>query len=248
MIKKEENIRSGTIIISPPSERIEIELLSDFWEFIIIDFLPIIFKNTLDEKDIFRIFKHSKFKSIYKTNEFSSNFVKECIDSLKDCLVNAIGRFHTLLRIRTLVSQLDLELDKILGKSRTEEESVLVRTISYIEENYAKNLTLDSVSNYLGISKSSINRICKKMVQKTFLEYLTDIRLEKSLSLLRNPYSTVKSVAILSGFNSYNSFYHAFVKKFGYPPLASPSGQKTKGERNNWPFETSNYFLNDEYK
>lgn len=242
-LKKEYILQDRSVIISPPDEYEEFEMLSQSGEFIRIDFHPIIFKNTSDEKDIFKIFKYANVTSVYNTNDFSSDFFIKCVDALKYCLKNDKGRFHTLLRIRCLVSQLKIEIDNILGESKQVEDNVIIKTITYIKENYTKNLTLDSVSDYLGISKSSVNRICKRMQGQTFLEYLTDIRLNKANELLKTSDYNLKTIAVFCGFNTYNTFYYAYVKKFGFPP----SAKQTKQKNTKWPFETSNFDFHKEY-
>jgi len=247
-LKKSFTLGKGSFIISKINEKDEFEQLSDIGEFIIIDIDPIVFKNTADEKDVFRIFNYSDINSIYNIKNFSSNLCLECINSMVYCMKNDKGRYHTLLRVKNLVSQLDLELDILLGESRKVEDNMLVKTVTYIEENYAQNLTLDSVSDALGISKSSINRICKKMKQKSFLEYLTEVRMEKAKILLNNPTNNMKTVALLCGYNSYDSFYHAFVKYYGFPPSTNAAINKNKNKRVNWPFETSIYDFRKEYE
>ena len=54
-LKKEYILQDRSVIISPPDEYEEFEMLSQSGEFIRIDFHPIIFKNTSDEKDIFNV-------------------------------------------------------------------------------------------------------------------------------------------------------------------------------------------------
>lgn len=240
--KKTIFVKKDDVIICKKDEKMTFEQVSECSEIILIDMMAIVFKNTIDEHDVFRIFNYCDVKSIYNINEFSSMFCLECFKSLKYCLETKKGRFHTLLRVKNIVSQLDFELDISLGENRFVEKNMIIKTIYYIKENYTKNLTLASVSDALGISKSSINRICRKMLGKSFLETLTQIRLETAVNALKNTEYNIKTVAILSGFNSYNSFYKAFVKVYGFPP----STNATKNKSIKWPFETGVFdFHND---
>ena len=129
--------------------------------------------------------------------------------------------------------------DRVMGILSLRPSEIQTR----FEENYAKNLTLDSVSDFLGISKSSINRICNRMKGKSFSAYLTEVRMKNARQMFYNPTNNIKTIALLCGYNSYDSFYHAFVKYYGYPP-----SKNTIKRTKSWPFESSKFDLYKEYE
>ena len=81
------------------------------------------------------------------------------------------------------------------------------------------------------------------MKGKSFLGYLTEVRMKNAKEMLYNPTNNIKTIALLCGYNSYDSFYHAFVKYYGYPPTTNTT-KRTK----NWPFDSSKFDLYKEYE
>lgn len=90
------------------------------------------------------------------------------------------------------------------------------------EKNFLdSNLTLETVSEKLGISKSHLSRILKSKLGIGFSEYINRLRVEEAKVFLENPdfeNYTLIAVSLESGFNSKSSFYSAFRKYMGCTP------------------------------
>ena len=89
---------------------------------------------------------------------------------------------------------------------------------TYIEENFKKEITLDSVSAALGYSRSYFSRLFKSVCGMNFFDYLSVFRLKKSTALLQNSDLTIESVAFACGYNCLRSYNRAFLKYFGQSP------------------------------
>lgn len=87
----------------------------------------------------------------------------------------------------------------------------------YIRSNYENNMTLCSVANLYFINEKYLGRVFKKETGKTFHEYLTDVRLEKSIQLLKNRHSVI-TISHMCGFMNVTYFNRCFKKKYGISP------------------------------
>lgn len=109
------------------------------------------------------------------------------------------------------LDQLDLQKVQTGKKSREHVE----RTILYMEKHYMEDISLDQVADASGISSFYLSRLLKQELKQTFVEILTQIRMENALRMLWEGELTVKEIAIQSGYNNITYFYKVFKKYTG---------------------------------
>lgn len=101
------------------------------------------------------------------------------------------------------------------------DKNVIETALKYINENYQKNISLATVSNYYNLNYSYFSRIFKKIIGISFSQYLLKIRMEKAKELLvSNPELKISDIAKLVGYNEDNvqNFTRAFKNHFGKSP------------------------------
>ncbi|NQZ42905.1 MAG: helix-turn-helix transcriptional regulator [Flavobacteriaceae bacterium] len=89
---------------------------------------------------------------------------------------------------------------------------------NFIQENYANKITLDQVSSLLNMSKVSFNRFIKKSTERTFVEYLNEIRVENASRMLAEEEYGVSEIAYKCGFYNIANFNRIFKKIKGCTP------------------------------
>lgn len=95
------------------------------------------------------------------------------------------------------------------------------RIIQYLKENYRKqDLTANMVCNNMGISEKYLFNFIKEHTGKTFLSYLDELRIEKSIELLIKTNLSNDQIAEEAGFGATNTFYRTFKKYIGMSPGA----------------------------
>ena len=92
--------------------------------------------------------------------------------------------------------------------------------LNWIHIHYAEKILLDDLARAGQLSRSECCRYFKRILKKTPLNYVTDYRIQKSLSLLQQPESNVTDVAYQVGFNSTSYFIDKFRKSMNMTPLA----------------------------
>lgn len=93
----------------------------------------------------------------------------------------------------------------------------LLRSIHYIEKNFAAQLTIEDLANQAGISRYHFCRKFKKHTGMSPMHFLTLMRIERAKSLLRSN-GPVSSIAFKVGFNDLGSFIRSFKKVTGQTP------------------------------
>ncbi len=95
---------------------------------------------------------------------------------------------------------------------------ILKRAISYIESNYASQVTLDHLAWTLGVSPFYLSRLLRQTTGKSFKAYLNYVRVTQAKILMCNTNNTVLEVAMTTGFNNVRTFNRVFKENTGMTP------------------------------
>ena len=78
--------------------------------------------------------------------------------------------------------------------------------ISYINENYRREITLEEIASVVNLSPSYFSKYFKKVTQISFSEYLANLRLEKAIRDMLENNTSVSAAALKNGFANVKSF------------------------------------------
>ncbi|WP_294967079.1 AraC family transcriptional regulator [Sulfurimonas sp.] len=101
------------------------------------------------------------------------------------------------------------------------------KVISYIEQNYNDELTLEELSKVAGFSKYHFHRIFKSIIGESMGEYIRRVRLSNT-TLKFKTNQKITHIAINSGYETNSSFSKAFKKYFGISPKDFSTNAKIK--------------------
>ncbi len=176
----------------------------------------------------------------FTKNSFGNSFFEleetKDLHKLVDLLEGGIKIRSGKLKIRDLFLKLEeetslgrfiifLEVMKIIAKSRKEALTTFVTAKRYSENqgvrmsaimNFAMNefhrdISLKEVAAVANMTVNAFCRFFKLRTNKTFIQLLTEIRLENACNLLRKKRDkTVAEIADLSGFNNISNFNRKF--------------------------------------
>ena len=111
------------------------------------------------------------------------------------------------------------EVCENISTSREREyENVVSRVKAYIDENYARDISLDDVSRMVDISPYYFSKLFKQEVGENFIEYVTRTRIKNARRLLEDSRYSIKEVCIMSGYSDPNYFSRIFKKYEGITP------------------------------
>lgn len=91
--------------------------------------------------------------------------------------------------------------------------------IEYIQEHFNSKITLESLSRHIHMSQSETIKLFKQHVNQTPIQYLLNVRLEQSISMLYRLSSySITEVAMTCGFSTTSYFIQVFKNKYGITP------------------------------
>lgn len=174
------------------------------------------------------------FKASYKDYqiyimEILTTILKAARDSNID-IDNIFGQNHNLLvelyslksveEAQSFFKDICMKIMSNIVKDRLDTYKELVHMAKeYVKENYqSSEININGVCNYLHISPTYFSFIFKKETKTTFINYVTQVRMEAAKELLRT--SNLKSFEIAEkvGYSEPNYFSYSFKKKFGQSP------------------------------
>ena len=92
-------------------------------------------------------------------------------------------------------------------------------TVSFILENYAKPITIQTLSTAIGISQTYISRLFRQHGNTTFNTFLTKCRIENAIRLMKShPDTLLRDVAESVGYDDASYFSRVFRKMTGLTP------------------------------
>ena len=104
--------------------------------------------------------------------------------------------------------------------SRLNHLSPFVRLLKqYIDQNYRDAvISLKCFAKDHNITNSYLSRQFKQEMGQSFVDYLTFVRLNKSISLLKNPHIKISAVAEFVGYSSQHYYCEVFKRKMDMSP------------------------------
>lgn len=90
--------------------------------------------------------------------------------------------------------------------------------LQYIEKNVTKRITLEDVASYMNISPHYFSKLFKMEVGINFIDYMTERKIMRAKTLMRETDEPINNIAFELGFNEANYFSKVFKKISGISP------------------------------
>ena len=106
---------------------------------------------------------------------------------------------------------LDAEATSFTLKKKDDERVRMIKQIlQYIQENYARNLTLYGLAAYFHMSEGQFCRFFKSQIGMTAIEYLNYYRIGVACDMLKDGILPISEIATECGYNNISYFNRTF--------------------------------------
>lgn len=105
-----------------------------------------------------------------------------------------------------------------IGVSTEKWPKQVERAILYAKKYYSNQIGLNDLVTASGLSKYHFTRLFHKTTNLTPIQYLTKIRIDKAIELLRMKDYSIDDIARLVGYSNGNYFIKVFHKRIGMSP------------------------------
>jgi len=182
-------------------------------------------------EDIFDSFKSFHYSSIimsvnhllfsvFTTNEMLMNSAMPAMFEGFNKTLEKVQKLETLNQIKTwFINYINYSI-QVLMESKKNTKSDLARQIGdFVEKNFFNpDLSIEVVAGKFSYNPIYFGRLFKELFGKAFLDYLSEIRLNKANAYLMEHRFTIKEVGEKVGFINYPYFVTWYKKNTGYAP------------------------------
>lgn len=120
--------------------------------------------------------------------------------------------FDTLVGLEEFLMPHIKEIAEKLQKFSEENDNIINRIYSYIDQNYMNDIGIEELAENLGISYSYIRKVFKEATLLTIPDAINKKRISKAKELLMTTDLSMKAIAALIGYNTEQSFTRNFRK------------------------------------
>ncbi|QLE01892.1 helix-turn-helix transcriptional regulator [Galbibacter sp. BG1] len=174
-------------------------------------------ENSFGE-DFFSIPDLKGLKPFFRNAEFGmkiSKGNKAIIESFKELQHrNKIERIATLLKVMNeIMAAEQIPLSSfVYGKKYSDDEGKRMRAVfEHAMKCYNQQISLDDIAEKANMTKNAFCRYFKKRTNKTFFQFLIEIRIENACKLLyKNPELSIAEIAEICGFQNITNFNRKF--------------------------------------
>lgn len=129
--------------------------------------------------------------------------------SISDSYI-ALGQFYLLC------SRLMQHNRKI--KPLSNKEYYVKQAVSLIQDSYYKDISVQDISNAIGLDRTYLYRVFKEINGITIQQYITNLRLKRACHFLTGSNLSYSEIAYYCGYSSEQYFSMAFKKHMGMSP------------------------------
>lgn len=122
----------------------------------------------------------------------------------------------TMNELRSLVEKFVTGLIDLLSQESSSEPSkMILSAVNYINQHYRENISLTDVADNVNISKNYLCDVFKKELGISFMNYITNLRMEKAKEFLSNTDMKMYEISEAVGYSDYAYFSQIFKKHTG---------------------------------
>lgn len=190
-----------------------------------VDRIIIKFSERPGNIDIFELPELAQLKKFFRNAEmgvsFGSDTVKKVHHSItKLSTSTGMEKWINFLEVLNIISNSSdyktisnpLSLPKV-------EENRLSKVISFVSDNFTRDISLEEVSDIASMTPQSFCRFFKKRTNKTFVQFLNEYRVGKARVMLTDNKLPVSQICYDLGFNSLTNFNRMFKKRYNCTPV-----------------------------
>jgi hypothetical protein len=176
------------------------------------------FLNDCFGKDFFEAEEMTEIKYFLKTANLGIEFYGQTRTKIQEkiqCLLKAdkVARMLGLIEILHLMSVTKeyrfLSENAIVGVSKKDSER-MNEVFNYVLKNFKNDINLSEIANKTRFSEAAFCRYFKLRTQKTFVEFVNEIRIEYACKLLAENDLNILEICYESGFKNLSNFNRQF--------------------------------------
>ena len=146
-------------------------------------------------------------------NHYQSNSLDFSIDTYR-----RLSQSKSIKEIHEIFTDMIKSVATSIESCQNKSNFLIEKVLSYIEGNYQKDITLQTIANYIHLNSSYLSRLFKKETGETITEAITRYRIQKAKVLLLSSDIKFYEVGCMVGISDSAYFSNVFKKYVGLSP------------------------------
>lgn len=179
-------------------------------------------------KDFFSLPEMQDLKSLIKRAEGGVVFFEKTKNAIIETMAMISEQkkpFERTMQLLSILNQLAsskkyliLNKKNVVPHPDTDPHKRIHNALAYIVENFKEQVSLEEVSSVVGLTPNAFCKYFKKLTRKTFIQTVTDYRINYSRQLLTETDKSISDICFESGFGDMSHFYKTFYLKMKVSP------------------------------
>ena len=101
-------------------------------------------------------------------------------------------------------------MKELTSRTDGQVKRLIEQAMIYMQKNYMRDISLDNCADHIGTNPFFLSKSFKQVTGKNFIDYLTELRMEKAKELLRESEMKINTVAEQVGYR--HSYFNRIFK------------------------------------
>ena len=164
-------------------------------------------------------FKNQFFDLIVTANNATKELDKTFTSNTFDNAFATLSNENEIKLIKEFAQKFLMECTQaVTNVKKAEENPIIKKVCAYVDENLSSDISLETAADFAGVSSFYLSKLFKEEKGETFINFISDKRLEKSRQLLEQTELSIKEITAEVGYNDQNYFSRIFKNKYGLSP------------------------------
>lgn len=150
-------------------------------------------------------------------HDVSNDYKKSEIEFKSNAeMISTIQKMNFLYEVLDYLEDQMVQIIKAIGNSTC--ESILSDILHYIDQNYKKNLKLETIATIFGYNSAYLGKVFTKNMGENFNSYVDKVRINYAKELVLEDKLKIYEIAENVGYKNLDYFHRKFKRYVGYSP------------------------------
>lgn len=163
--------------------------------------------------------KNSLFELIVNARNIATEVDASYHNESFDNAFSILSKENDMSKLELFVRNLCTEsAATVLEASSRAVNPIIEKASAFISQHLSENISLEDTAQAVNVSAFYLSKLFKEEKNVNYVTYVSDARMEKACSLLKDNSLSIKEISAEVGFNDQNYFSRTFRNKFGMTP------------------------------
>lgn len=149
------------------------------------------------------------------TKEIVRSFESETFDNAFSTLCSE----NDIIRLKDYTQKMIIECCTAISNITTQKNNPSIQKVcDYVDAHLQEDISLEQMADYISVSSFYLSKLFKEEKGVTFINFVSDKRLEKARQMLEETDLSIKEITAEVGYNDQNYFSRIFKNKYGVSP------------------------------